>query len=462
MTIGGVVGSELEFIGRMGEGDRDIHLLVLDEPELPPFRLPSTHYTSLIVADFSGNPAKLLLRAVMKQGAVHVTGWGPGSATMAGKVQAEDCPVPWPVKATWFEHESLATAVSSFLDNLYPDDSVDETCHSGLAVVVGSPHWGAEVRRLLLEAKNRTPSKPQPIVQPEEPVADAVEPETPVDDALEPEAPAADAFEPEAPAADAFEPVAEPEESFAESSDAVDQPEAPAAEPAEPVVEPEAPAGGSFERVDHSVALQAAPSLSAPTYEPVSSTTYTPVTLDPEPIEPAEQPQARQATRPSSDSEFDVLDAMQAAPRRPTAPARPVTPPRPYVAVIDTPDPPPGPPLSGRDLFRKLLITHNVTEVERATIPHTGIPFSVVKEIVEDALATTSWFPLPREQQARGAGVVIEARAGQVWVHEHFGDGSELRSRRVSSVTDAVRAYIRHHGDPRGVAIDGVTIDYAC
>jgi hypothetical protein len=81
----------------------------------------------------------------------------------------------------------------------------------------------------------------------------------------------------------------------------------------------------------------------------------------------------------------------------------------------------------------------------------------VLKECVAEALRT-GWFPPRREQAPHGA--VIESRDGQTWVHEHFEGAAEGLSRRVASVSDAVRAYIFHHGDQGGGSIDGVVIDW--
>jgi hypothetical protein len=332
--IDGLVSSELEFLAQMGAGNRSVHLLALDRPELPEFRLPTTHFTCFLAADFAEPAVLRLLKALMKKGAVHFTGWGPGAVKAASAVQAEDCPVPWAVKAVWFEHEPLSKAVESFLENTYPDDSIDQTCGSSLAVVIGPPEWAAKVGRFLAEARDAEKAKAAGTPPPQ---AEIIRDDTPLIAAAE--------------------------------------------------VITETP---------HEIA-------------------------PPAPSTPAAQPPPA-ATRPDSGPI-----------------ARPAA----------------GP--EELDLCRKLLIEQHLTETERAALPHHGrARFSVLKGIMAESLELTGWFPPRKDQMPLGA--VIESREGQIWVHDQFGDSNDPRSRRVASVSDAVRAYIRHYGEPG--SIDGVIIDW--
>jgi hypothetical protein len=323
-------------MGCIGAGERSVHLLALDMPELPDFRLPTTHFTCFVATDFGNPAAGRLLQALMKKGAMHVTGWGPGSGRVASTVQAEDCPVPWPVKAIWFEHAPLAKAVWSFLNNTYPDDTVDTSCRSALAVIAGRSDWAREVRRLLIEAREESEPK----------IADL-----------------------------------------------------PAAKP--------------------SVAPITTPDLlgTSPTIGPVQT----------------------------------VRRFAPVAPVVARAPAAP--------GFFDSPEPsPPQSDVAGeQELCRRLLVEHHLAQAERATFPHLRVRFSVLKEIVADTLLATSWFPLRLEL---AAGSVIESREGQIWVHEQTEGLPEVRSRRVASISDAVRAYLRYHGDPGGNSIDGLAIDW--
>ena len=334
--IDGLVTSELEFIGQMGAGNRSVHLLALDRPELPEFKLPTTHFTCLLAADFSEPAVLKLLMALMKKGAVHFTGWGPGGAKAASTVSAEDCPVPWAVKAVWFEHEPLPKAVASFLDNPYPEEVVDQACGSSLAVVVGRPEWAVKLGRLLAEARDAEKAK----------------------------------------AAGAPPPAPE------NTPDAT-----PFIARAEVITE-----------TQHEVLP---PATSAAAAETPSNFT-----------KPDSGPIARPAAEPEE-----------------------------------------------LELCRKLLIEHHLTETERAALPHHGrARFSVLKGIVAEALELTGWFPPRKDQMPLGA--VIESREGQIWVHDQFGDSNDPRSRRVASISDAVRAHIRHYGEPGGGSVDGVVIDW--
>jgi hypothetical protein len=321
----GAPSAAIELIGRMGAGGRSVHFLSLDAPELPNVRLSSMHFTCLVAADFHDPASTKLLRSLMKQGAVHITGWGPGSGRVANSVQAEDCPVPWPVQAVWFEHAPVSKAVRSFLENPYPDETVDQACTSSLAVVVGNEAWASEVRRILRDGPQaKTVPEPTRVLEVMAPVTCAERPAT--------------------------------------------------------------------------------------TPPPVESLPSEPAAIVPPPARPDSGP----INRP---------------------PADPVE----------------------LDVCRKLLAQEHLSDAERAGLPNERARFSVLRQIVSEALKT-GWFPPKRELLSHGA--FIEAREGQIWVHEHFEGSTEVRSRRVTSVSDAVRAYIRHHGDPNASSIDGIAIDW--
>jgi hypothetical protein len=113
-----------------------------------------------------------------------------------------------------------------------------------------------------------------------------------------------------------------------------------------------------------------------------------------------------------------------------------------------------------RELCLKLLKTLHLSVPERASLPNGHARFSVLVQAVGDALEQNGWFPFPlRPGSDLGEGVVLESRAGRVWVHEQHEVGvgrfGPIRSYAVSSVADGVRAYIdANHGSP----IDGVQV----
>src|SRR5688572_23419531 len=113
-----------------------------------------------------------------------------------------------------------------------------------------------------------------------------------------------------------------------------------------------------------------------------------------------------------------------------------------------------------RELCFKLLKTLHLSVPERAFLPNGRARFSVLVEVVANALEQNGWFPFPlRPGNDIGEGVVLESRAGRVWVHEQHEVGvgrfGPIRSHEVSSVAEGVRAYIdANHGPP----IDGVPI----
>jgi hypothetical protein len=65
------------------------------------------------------------------------------------------------------------------------------------------------------------------------------------------------------------------------------------------------------------------------------------------------------------------------------------------------------------------------------------------------------------EDTGIGEGARIELRKQQVWLHEQHEIGvgrfGPIRSRRVRSVNEAVRLYIRANG---GSPIDGIHVDW--
>ena len=114
-------------------------------------------------------------------------------------------------------------------------------------------------------------------------------------------------------------------------------------------------------------------------------------------------------------------------------------------------------------LGRKLLTTFHLSVPEGQTLPSAGMPFSVLAAVVAADLAATGWFPEPMTPgEDFGGGARLEARGGEVWVHEQHEIGvsrySPVRSYQAGSVEEAVRRYIRANG---GSPMDGIWIDWA-
>jgi len=117
---------------------------------------------------------------------------------------------------------------------------------------------------------------------------------------------------------------------------------------------------------------------------------------------------------------------------------------------------------SEQELCRKLLVKYHLSVSERQALPNGRARFSVLVAAVQEALAQSGWFPFPvRSGRDIGEGALLESRDGELWVHEQHEVGvmrySPIRSFRVASVSDAVRAYIKANG---GGPIDGVSIDW--
>ena len=116
-----------------------------------------------------------------------------------------------------------------------------------------------------------------------------------------------------------------------------------------------------------------------------------------------------------------------------------------------------------RELSLKLLETLHLNVPERKELPSGGVPFSEMVAAVEQRLADRGWFPVrivPGE--LIGDGATIELCDGEIWLHEQheigIGRFSEIESRRVASIGDAVRRLIEVD---RGSPIDGVRVDWS-
>jgi len=117
-----------------------------------------------------------------------------------------------------------------------------------------------------------------------------------------------------------------------------------------------------------------------------------------------------------------------------------------------------------RELALKLLSTFHLSVPERKSVPPNGIPFSMLVDAVESQISNGGWFPAPLNDTAPaiGEGARIEVRNGNIWLHEQheigMGRYSDIVSRRVSSMRDAVTDFVRANG---GAPIDSVSIDWS-
>jgi hypothetical protein len=116
-----------------------------------------------------------------------------------------------------------------------------------------------------------------------------------------------------------------------------------------------------------------------------------------------------------------------------------------------------------RELALKLLSTFHLNVPERRSIPPEGIPFSTLVDAVDSQISNGGWFPAPLTNgQSIGDGARIEVRGGEIWLHEQHEIGvgrySDIASRRMSSMSDAVKAFVHAIG---GAPIDSVPVDWS-
>ena len=116
-----------------------------------------------------------------------------------------------------------------------------------------------------------------------------------------------------------------------------------------------------------------------------------------------------------------------------------------------------------RELALKLLSTLHLNVPERKSLPAQGIPFSALVDAVESQISNGGSFPAALSGMSPiGDGARIEVRSGDIWLHEQHEIGvgrySDIASRRMSSMSDAVKAFVFAIGGP---PIDGIAVDWS-
>lgn len=113
------------------------------------------------------------------------------------------------------------------------------------------------------------------------------------------------------------------------------------------------------------------------------------------------------------------------------------------------------------ELASKLLQTLHLSVAERAELPGGKLRFSTLLTAARADLARTGFLPAVLRPDDDYHGVVIELRDDSYWIHERAESGvgrfGPRSSRKAESLREAVRAYLRAHGEP---SIDGVPIDF--
>jgi hypothetical protein len=125
-----------------------------------------------------------------------------------------------------------------------------------------------------------------------------------------------------------------------------------------------------------------------------------------------------------------------------------------------------------RGLCRKLLAERHLNAVERSALPDGRARFSVLVDVVRQALDETGWFPryVPLAETMGCVDALLESRDGVILLHTSDGggaDGSGMRRytpfepKRLSDVRQAVRAYVMLNSDWNAPGrIGGVPIDW--
>lgn len=113
------------------------------------------------------------------------------------------------------------------------------------------------------------------------------------------------------------------------------------------------------------------------------------------------------------------------------------------------------------ELARKLANTFHISVSERADLPNGRVRGSVLVAAVGECLDEFGWFPKDWRPDQPYSGLIIEARADGLILHEKNEIGmarfSEAQTVPADSLTDAVRTFF---ASMFGDNIDGVEIDW--
>lgn len=140
--------------------ERDLFVLNLEKLEDFPAQLAlsSPRFACLVAWDAREVDAAavgLLARKLLHAGAVFMSTWGPDCERVHGIIDQEarkpapspDVPLPNKVIMTMgHTGQPLAEAIWDVLYGSIPDEAYAGSCGCTLAVTIGSPAWGAEVR----------------------------------------------------------------------------------------------------------------------------------------------------------------------------------------------------------------------------------------------------------------------------------------------------------------------------
>jgi len=155
----------MERFGVGGSPGRNLLLLELDAFEaLPTVEIPSPHFVFLVVADASNVDAAdigTFAEDVLANGAVSILTSGPDcervhdifDETIVGTTDPEPA-FSIDIMTTWHADKPMSDALWQFLFCAVVGDEFEETCRSGVAIVVSSPSKANDVRIALRDPED--------------------------------------------------------------------------------------------------------------------------------------------------------------------------------------------------------------------------------------------------------------------------------------------------------------------
>lgn len=147
-----------------GVSDRRLFSLAVAGPDEVPSRLalPAGNFVCLLAWDARKVPDRAVIELATRllgAGACYFVCWGPDCERVHDLIDDVICAAEAAVEVltdsvimtTWHDTEPLDEAIFYFLINTWPAEDYEESTHSALAIILGSPLWAAEVAAALDE-----------------------------------------------------------------------------------------------------------------------------------------------------------------------------------------------------------------------------------------------------------------------------------------------------------------------
>ncbi|HTR43632.1 MAG TPA: hypothetical protein VMH87_18630, partial [Pseudomonadales bacterium] len=118
--------------------------------------LPGHHFVAFVTADATRVDAIVLAnfcRKLVQAGCVYFCAWGPDCERVHDIFDELIFNTDPVIMTTWHDKESLDSALWFFLFSAFPDDGYG-TVQSEVAISIGNPAWGKQIRHNLADIES--------------------------------------------------------------------------------------------------------------------------------------------------------------------------------------------------------------------------------------------------------------------------------------------------------------------